>query len=511
MFTLREYQQQAVDGVECHKKNMIYLATGSGKSVIFKQLALNSLKKGEKVLFLVKRQQVLSQAVNKHFLTIHNDVSMMMGANKFRFADILCCSMDTLYRRQHLYQDILNKYKTIIIDECHDATADNYQSFISKITDQTTIGLTATPFLIGKKTHHFWDKVIHPVSTLDLIKQGHLVWPEVWMSGHTMQTKGVKTTAGDYNQKQLFNANDNSVVYGSIVDEYKKHALGKRCFCFCINVEHSKKIAEEYNKAGITAVHADADTPLDEREQILKDFAAGKIKVICNINIFSTGTDVPETEVGQMARPTKSLVLWIQQVGRILRPYPGKKSALILDHTDNTMNLGHPAINDFVAETSIEKVKENEDKKIPLYQCKSCFYVFGEKTDVCPMCGAQNEVKIRKIKEQKEAELKKFNLEQQKKDCPYEKFKKRHFIETNDPELKEVIKDRNLFWSQAKSRGWKVNAVFFKLHEKYPDKAGLVLKIPPWFYKVINEQQVQESSKPISQIHSGVAKTIPFT
>lgn len=504
-FNLREYQSLAIDGVERHKKNLIYLATGSGKSVIFKQAALDALAYGDKILFIVKRQQVLSQAVNKHFLTIHNDVSMMMGSNKFRFSKILCCSMDTLYRRQHLYSQLLKEYKTVVIDEAHDCTADNYQTIFSKFTDHTVIGLTATPYAVGKKTHHFWDKIIHPITTMELINHGHLVWPEVWMSKQAMTTKNVKTTAGDWNQKQLFDANNNSIVYGSIIDEYKKHAYGKKCFTFCINVEHSKLIAIEYNKAGIPAVHVDADTPLAERERILKDFARGDIWIICNVNIFSTGTDVPEAEVGQMARPTKSLILWIQQVGRILRPCPeiGKKHAIILDHTDNTMRLGHPAINDFEAETDPEKIKENQEKKIPLYQCKVCFYVFGEKTDVCPMCGATNEVKERKIKEEKEALLRKYNHEQEEKNCPYNKFRERYFIEPenkkDNAELNDMISMRNHFWSEAKRKKWKPNSIFFKVHGKYFDKTRLVLKIPSWLDKILYEQ-LQDASKSNSKI-----------
>lgn len=504
MFKLRDYQRQTVDDVERHKKNLIYLATGSGKSVVFKQLAVDALKQNEKVLFIVKRQQVLSQAVNKHFLSIHNDVSMMMGSNKFRFADILCCSMDTLYRRQHLYDELLNRYQNVLIDEAHDCTADNYQSFFIRLTNQTVSGLTATPFAVGKKTHHFWDKVIHPVNTLDLIKQGHLVWPEVWMSSHTMKTKGVKTTAGDYNSKQLFQANDDSVIYGSLVDEYIKHGKNKRCFSFCINVEHSKKVSEAYNNMGIKAVHADADTPLVEREKMLRAFANGEIKIITNVNIFSTGTDVPEAEVGQMARPTKSKILWIQQVGRILRPCPeiNKKHAIILDHTDNTINLGHPAINDFIAETSIEDTKENAEKLVSLYQCKKCFYVFGEKTNTCPMCGEVNETKERIIKEEKDAELRKWEAQKQKP-CEYEKLKKLYFKKITDEDgVMFFLRDK--IFNKAKKYGHKKWSILFKTYEleKEHNTIGLTINYPKWFLDIqSNNEQISTTPEFTQKLH----------
>lgn len=472
MFNLREYQALAIDGVERHKKNLIYLATGSGKSVIFKQLAIDAIERKEKVLFIVKRQQVLSQAVNKHFLTIHNDVSMMMGARKYRYADILCCSMDTLYRRSKIHSELLKEYQTIIIDEAHDCTADNYKTFLKQVTNQTVIGLTATPFMIGKKGHDYWNKIIHPVTTLELIKQGHLVFPEVWQSEIEMKTKGVKTTAGDYNNKMLFDANDSSTIYGSIVDEYKKHGQGRRAFCFAINVEHSMKIAREFNVNGIFAAHADASTPLEDRELILKRFADGEIKILCNVNIFSTGTDVPEAEVGIMARPTKSRVLWIQQIGRLLRrsPETGKKNAIILDHTNNTKEIGHP-VNDFAAEIENADKKKNDEALIKLHKCPNCFYVYQSATERCPMCNSINEPREREIKRIEDAKLRKYEFKEEEikkseQPCPYESFKRSKFIDPigwqENSEIKNMITDRDRLWAGAKYNGWKPNSIYFK-------------------------------------------------
>jgi len=497
---LRNYQSKAIDDILRQKKNLVYLATGSGKSIIFKQIINNALEQNKKVLFLVARQQVLNQAYEKHFYAI-KEKSLMMGPNKFELKNLLCASIDTLARRVGVHDEIINKYDLFIVDECHDCTAPKYKNFLDLIpSDKTIIGFSATPFKVGRKTHHFWNHLIHPTTTLDLIKQKHLVFPEVYSAEIEMKTTK-KLTGGDFNQKDLFLQNDDMKVYGDIVNEYKKHGHNKKAFCFAINIEHSKKIAQEFSRNEIYAVHVDSSHSAEYRKEVLWEFENGNIQVLCNVNLFSTGTDIPCVEVGIMARPTKSRILWVQQVGRILRPSKGKEKALILDHGGNTFRLGHP-INDFPADISEITKNDSSEPELKVYKCQSCFYIFSENTTTCPMCGEKNQVVIRKIKEQKDLELKKIDqalLEKEKKakedikNRPYDNYEKWYFKKYSGSnegviELQDKIKKS---WEKIKIKRQKPAAIFYAACDiandlRQKNSLSLVLKFPKWFKQ--NEQ-----------------------
>lgn len=519
---LRNYQQECVNAVKRNKKNLIHLATGGGKSVIFKHLAREEIIKNEMVLFLVAGVSILDQAVKKHFAEISNDVSFNSTVGQ-----IACYSIDTLARRPSSWDQILREYKYIIIDEAHHCTADRYQKFLSNITEShTVVGLTATPYRIGKRGHTFWEEVIHPISVQQLIAEKFLVFPKCFISEIKMNTQ-VKTTAGEFNNKQLFETNDNMKVYGSIIDEYKKHGANKKAICFAVNIEHSEKIAQEFRNHGIKAVHADAKTDMHQRSLILRDFEFGDIQVLCNVNIFSTGIDIPIAEVGIMARPTKSKVLWIQQVGRLLRPHPNKKFATILDHGGNVMRLCHP-IEKLSAELADKTKNETSAPKEALYTCDTCFYVYSEKTKQCPMCGAVNEVQERKIKEEKEQKLKEFQFKMNAKAtvdaetnshkafgglirrqceitlkaCLFEAYvdkapllakeifsnRKNAYgcdASKGDAELKEIIR----IIKNAVKWQHKPNSIFFKIYDLYPETN--YLKFPNWFLRIKEDEQLQ--------------------
>lgn len=409
---LRPYQQEAINCVKRHKKNLITMPTGSGKSIIFKRIAKTEIDANRKVLFLVAGISILDQAIEKHFKEITKDVSKFQKKD-LKFSKILCASIDTLKNYSDLFTTILNEYETIIIDEAHNCTAKRYTDFLEKADNgfNTIVGLTATAYKIGKKTHSYWSNLIKPITVRELIKQKYLVFPKCFVSQIKMDTK-VKSTAGDFNNKELFNKNDDMILYGSIVDEYLKHGKGKKAVCFAINIEHSLNIVKSFNERGIKAVHADATTPLDERNKLLNDFENGDVQVLCNVNIFSTGIDIAVAEIGIMARPTKSLVLWIQQVGRLLRTHPNKEFATILDHGGNIDRLGHP-IEDFKPQIEPE---DEAIAEIKTYSCPRCYYVFSAKTNNCPMCNMENEPlkKEREIKQKLEAELVEYNLSEQK-------------------------------------------------------------------------------------------------
>jgi superfamily II DNA or RNA helicase len=144
----------------------------------------------------------------------------------------------------------------------------------------------------------------------------------------------------DYDLVELGNLMQEEKLMANLVDSYEEKIPGKKMIVFAVNVEHSKKIAAQYNAAGIRAEHLDAHTPKDERKQLLEQFRQGEIRVLCNVDIVSEGFDVPDCEAVQLARPTKSLALYLQQVGRCMRPAPNKECGFVLDNASLWMEHG---------------------------------------------------------------------------------------------------------------------------------------------------------------------------
>ena len=517
---LRQYQEESVKKIKKYEKNLIHLSTGSGKSLIFKHLIQENLNQSQNVLFIVHGLSILDQAINKHFLDLKNAFPLKNELT----TNLACYSIDTLFNRKKDWDFILEKYKYIYIDEAHNSTRNSYTSFLDKTNDtHTIIGFSATPYKIGKKYHTFWTNVVHPISTYDLIKKNHLCFPKCFSVQTEMDTNVAKM-AKDFNNKALFKANDNLEIYSSITKEYKKHGQNKKAICFAINIEHSKNIVKQFEKENIKAVHADATTDLEDRRKLINEFENGDVQILCNVNIFSTGVDIPCAEVGIMARPTRSKVLWIQQVGRLLRTYKDKKFAIILDHGGNILRLGHP-INDFKAEITPKEEKANDDSNIKIYTCKNCFYIFQSKTELCPMCGAHNQrlIEERKIKERHDLELSEaifIESEQYKKEKTWAFFIGKNFDQQilkevinrlHEQEDKSFIKFLNLYLRisndeytkhsshvisniilNAYRNDHKMNSVFFKCNDiRYISskiKDGPV-KYPFWFKKVLKKNE----------------------
>lgn len=189
---------------------------------------------------------------------------------------------------------------------------------------------------------------------------------------------------GDYARDELNTAMDKPKITGSAVEHYKKYANGKRAIVFAVSVEHSKHIVEEFQHAGFSAAHVDGETSTDERSLAIERFTRGDIQILSNVELFGEGFDVPVMEAAILLRPTSSLGLYLQQIGRSLRPYQGKEFAVILDHVGNCQRFGLP---DQDREWSLEgRDKTKGDYEAPVRICPECFGAFRP-LPICPFCG----------------------------------------------------------------------------------------------------------------------------
>lgn len=341
VFDLRPYQKEGKKEIreffgQDRKKVIFCSPTGSGKTVTFADIARETVKNGFKVLILVDRKELLDQARDKLISYGLTPTLITAGKTGRKNAKSFIATVQTLIRRP------LPDVDLIIVDEAHK------QIFDKILTNSTyenifTIGATATPYRTGRMTQlsDIYDGMVETITIRELIASGFLV-PAITY-GAKVDTSGIKVKRGDYDTQELYNAFDKQTLYAGVVDKYKKFADGTKAICFCINVEHSKKVAASFNASGISAIHLDGKTSKKEREYILQAFKMGHYKVLCNVEVLTTGFDEWTVETVIVNLATKSLTKWLQMCGRGSRitPREHKNQAGFLQKTHfNLIDMG---------------------------------------------------------------------------------------------------------------------------------------------------------------------------
>lgn len=343
-YALRDYQQSLVRQVFEQwamgrvRRVLLQLPTGAGKTVVFSSIAQQFTHRNQPVLVLAHREELLLQAREKLEHVTGEAVGLIKaGYPENRSCSIQVASVASLVNRQ------LPPAALVIVDEAHHSTAATYTALLEQFPHACILGVTATPSRIdGQGFKQLYDCLILGPSVRELIDRGYLSPFKLFAAPKTVDTTGVKKTAGDYNPKQLAKAVNASLVMGDLVRAWQEFAPGKKTVVFAVNVEHSQAIAEAYCESGVPAEHLDGNTKDLDRKAALERFARGETLVLSNCGLFAEGFDLPSIEAVQCVRPTSSIVLWLQIVGRSLRTHPGKEHAIILDHTENWIVHGTP-------------------------------------------------------------------------------------------------------------------------------------------------------------------------
>ncbi|MEL6499861.1 MAG: DEAD/DEAH box helicase [Cyanobacteria bacterium J06623_1] len=347
-FQLRDYQQSLISQIYARweigdNRVMAQCPTGGGKTICFTAIASEFTQRNSRVLILAHRQELITQAANKTRDIVGIEPGIIKSGYQPDYsAAIQVGSVQSVVSPKRLSQ--LDDIGLVIIDEAHHFNLKNsYGKILEQYPEARVLGVTATPKrLDGKGFEDYFDILVCGIQTKELIDRGYLSPFKLFAAEQQMKTKGIKTRSGDYRLSELARENDVVELSGNLVNNYQKYANGLKTIVFAINVAHSMAIAQAYNEAGIPAAHLDGTSSADQRQAVLERFAAGEIKVLSNCALFTEGFDLPSLEAIQIARPTKSLSLWLQMVGRVLRPSAGKELALILDHTDNYLIHGLP-------------------------------------------------------------------------------------------------------------------------------------------------------------------------
>lgn len=328
---LRPYQQEGISKIFSSWKQgtrsiLFQMPTGTGKTVLFSEIVKMGSDKNRKILIAVHRIELVDQ-ITKKLQSKGIEVGLIVAGKNSDYSKIVqVASIQTLSRRKHPEANL------IIIDECHHAKAETYKTLWDIYPDAKFLGVTATPIrLSGEGFDDIFDELIVSMPVQKFIEQKHLVPVDHFVCSSPDLSR-VKQKQGDYVTKMLSDVMMDNSVMSDLVESYSDKCPNKSTIVFAVDVEHSKEIAARYNTAGFSAAHIDAKTPKNEREQILSNFKKGIIKVVSNVEIITEGFDFPECEVVQLARPTKSLSLYLQMVGRVMRPSPNKKEGIVLDN-----------------------------------------------------------------------------------------------------------------------------------------------------------------------------------
>jgi superfamily II DNA or RNA helicase len=366
---LRDYQMHAVEATRmCIRRGvrrvLVNAATGAGKTVIAAAIVRGAMEKGKRVLFLAHRRELIMQCCAKLVEAGIADFGVIMAGERLAqaAAPVQVASIQTLLRRDLPLADLL------IIDEAHRASAGSYRTVLANYPDAVVLGLSATPErLDGRGLDDLFDELIVVESVPGLIERGYLLAPVCYV-GPTGDLSGVRTRRGDYDEAQLAAAMDRPRLVGDIIGNWMRLAHGRPTVVFATSVAHAEHITLEFFAAGVPAACVSGETPLAQREAIIADWRAGVIQVVTNVLVFTEGFDMPELECCILARPTQSVTLYLQMVGRVMRPAPNKVRALVLDHAGCCVRHGGPHLH---REWSLEGMAKRR----------------RERTEVQPVCG----------------------------------------------------------------------------------------------------------------------------
>lgn len=404
---LRAYQLQGVEEMrdfvnQGFLRIILTMPTGGGKTVLASFIIDSARQLERRVLFIVHRIELINQTARQLARFGVTDIGVIR-ANDERLnpdAPTQVASIDTL-RNRNLGSWIPD---IVFIDECHRSMADSYRDIFIRYPSALHIGLTATPFRTDNQgLGELYQKIVRCATYSQLIEDKFIEEPRIFCAP-TMPNLGdveyVHATH-DYHNGQLAQAMMSGRLMGNIVEEWKLHAAGRRTVCFAVNIEHSKRLCEEFRNEGVAAAHLDGKTSNEERTLILLRLEKNEIQVVCNCDVLSEGWDQPSVKCAILARPSASLRLHMQQCGRILRPWDSAgdvfseapPGAIIIDHAGNVERHGLPH-QDRHFDLQMGETKK-EDAPV-LHTCKKCYLMWTGGSRNCPECGAEREVEERK-------------------------------------------------------------------------------------------------------------------
>lgn len=338
---LRPYQQEARESIQKewengNKKTLLVLPTGCGKTIVFSKVIEDRVRKGERVLVLAHRSELLEQASDK----LKQSTGLNTATEKAEETSIgswfrvVVGSVQTLQRDKRLRKFAKDHFDTIVVDEAHHCISDGYQRVLGHFDQANVLGVTATPDRGDMRNlGTYFQSLAYEYTLPKAIKEGYLSKIKALTIPLTLDLSGVGTQAGDFKSSDLSSALD-PYLY-QIADEMAKQCQDRKTVVFLPLVKTSQKFRDILNERGFKAAEVNGESK--DRAEVLKDFEDGKYNVLCNSMLLTEGWDCPSVDCVVVLRPTKVRALYSQMVGRGTRLYPGKEELLLLDflwHTE---------------------------------------------------------------------------------------------------------------------------------------------------------------------------------
>lgn len=394
---LRPYQQKALADVELGwsgrwGRQVLVSPTGSGKTVMFSWLARAESQAGRRVVILAHRAEILDQISESltRFGVEHGEIRAGLGMDVTR--RVLVGSIQTVVRRF----DRVPTPDLVIIDECHHATSGGYAAVFARWPEARYLGVTATPErLDGRGLREYFGRMILGPTTADLIAAGALKRPRVFAPPVSVDVAGIKRMGGDFERSELAQRMQQGSLVGDTVEHYRRHAAGRPAIGFGVSLAHAEHLAKTFWAGGFPSEVIHGGQSREQRQAAKARLASGETQVLMSCDLVSEGFDLPSVACAILCRPTASLGLYLQQVGRALRPSPGYEDAIILDHAGNTTRHGMPTEDRKWSLDGDAGAKRPRAVTVETRQCGKCFAVYCGQT--CPECGSVRESAMREI------------------------------------------------------------------------------------------------------------------
>lgn len=399
---LRPYQQtllrQAQDTLAAtpQMRAMLQLPTGGGKTIIAGALLADWLDGGRrKAAWLTHRRELAEQTrqmlTNAGISAITN-VNWTPGADAPAMAGGAVILMAQTVGRRNRHRHTWGRYDAgdlLIIDEAHHAAADGWARAMRQWPGPV-LGMTATPWRLSEKEgfDHLFDELICGPQSAELQTQGYLCPAQVLLPPPDQRIAGgAVDQTGDYSESGIEQANRDrpEVMTARALDFWRQHSGGRPTIAYAVSVDHAHNLASVCNDAGVPAAVLLGDTPRAERDAAIAGFRDGGIKMLVNVQVATEGFDLPDASCIIIARPTMSLALYLQMVGRGLRPKPDGGNCIILDLTANSVTHGLPEDG---REWSLKPRGKAKAGDAPVIWCEKCFTASPAASHNCRQCGA---------------------------------------------------------------------------------------------------------------------------
>lgn len=392
---LRAHQKFAVREASSHlagdeaSKVLVVSPTGSGKMNIALEMGIASADRGYDSVFLVHRAEVAKDYVDRAVDLGVKRLDVIIAAYERRDpgAKMHVATYGTIANR------VTPPCHVCLADEAHRILAKSHLRTIEQLAPKWTVGFTGSPWRLDRQPlNKFFDKMVVAAQPGALVEAGFLAPAHVWAPPDdvVISVDGVGLRGDDFDLKQLAAAAGKRHLYGAMVEHWKLRASDLLTVAFTAGIANAETLAEEFNAAGIPAMRVDGTMGPEERKTVLRRMASGEIRVATTSDVWIEGVDLPALKCAILARPTLSLTVFLQSVGRTFRPYQGL-NAVILDHAGNTKRHGLPQM-DRVWSIEPDHKKRRKGPEAP--RAKTCPGRDGEcraqlapTTRVCPECG----------------------------------------------------------------------------------------------------------------------------